>query len=273
MRTTTQKDWKAVGGSGSVVSQNFQLSECTVQSKSRSNSKSDQDDRWQKCISTMSNLVSRTIDRYLLAKIWHISIWHNGTHQIWHNDTHQKSQIWGVRWKKRCYKKSSSQFLVGAPKSEAHLCHQSEGPTTSSENKREFLVITRITHVMDKRSYFSHRFLNEVSHTGVNLDNPGNWRWVGGVQIELSRWAPDRDKVPEKIKFVTQWFCMSICGCDSCAQNPTVLGPFGPGLQATGPPLDLQVCQTSACPMWQKLKNTLSNFHVCTLALFHSFKI
>ena len=126
---------------------------------------------------------------------------------------------------------------------------------------------------MDKRSYFSHRFLNEVSHTGVNLDNPENCRWVGGVQIELSRWAPDRDKVPEKIKFVTQWFCMSICGCDSCAQNPTVLGPFGPGLQATGPPLDLQVCQTSACPMWQKLKNTLSNFHVCTLALFHSFKI
>ena len=74
------------------------------------------------------------------------------------------------------YKKTSSQFLVGAPKSEAHLCHRSEGPTASNENKGEFLVITRITHVMDKRSYFSHRFLNEVSHTGVNLDNPGNWR-------------------------------------------------------------------------------------------------
>ena len=46
--------------------------------------------------------------------------------------------------------------------------------TDQNENKREFLVISRITHVMNKRSYFSHHFLNEVSHTGVNLDNPRN---------------------------------------------------------------------------------------------------
>ena len=166
--------------------------------------------------------------------------WPTSNMTQWHT-----SKVTNLRYRVKeevLYKKTSSQFLVGAPKSEAHLCHRSEGPTASSENKREFLVITRITHVMDKRSYFSHRFLNEVSHTGVNLDNPGNCRWVGGVQIELSRWAPDRDKVPEKIKFVTQWFCMSMCGCDSCAQNPTVLGPVGPGLQATGPPLDLEAC-------------------------------
>ena len=46
--------------------------------------------------------------------------------------------------------------------------------TDQNENKREFLVISRITHVMNKRSYFSHHFLNEVSHAGVNLDNPRN---------------------------------------------------------------------------------------------------
>ena len=46
--------------------------------------------------------------------------------------------------------------------------------TDQNENKREFLVISRITHVMNKRSYFSHHFLNEVSHTGVNLDNARN---------------------------------------------------------------------------------------------------
>ena len=70
-------------------------------------------------------------------------------------------------------KHAASQSHVGAAQSESQLGHL-------GHRDRPFLVITRITHVMDKRSYFGQPFLNGVFHTGVNIDNQRDWNCGAG---------------------------------------------------------------------------------------------
>ena len=78
-------------------------------------------------------------------------------------------QIWGI------LQKMWHNFWQ-TPPSLRRTCVQDQRDRQDDREQNEFLVITRITHVMDKRSYFSQSFHNQVNSSGVNLDNPKNWK-------------------------------------------------------------------------------------------------